>query len=107
MKVRDTSATILNPGRYVAVIFKHRDERQISVPMSHESMDNKLYESYRLDTWELGKCRCKIFVYNSVLGPYTDESLSAMEEDLKYEGARSARFRSEIEGGCEKTLTGM
>ena len=107
MKTKGNTAIILNPGSYATVVFRHRDERQISVLMSHESMANELYESYGLDTWERGKCRCKIFVNDSALGLYTDESLASMEGSLKYEGARAARFREDISGGCEKTVAEM
>jgi hypothetical protein len=107
MKIKGNSAIILNPGRYAVVVFKHLDKRQICLLMSHESMANELYESYGFDTWELGKCSCRVFVYDSLLGAYSDESLATMEGDLKYEGARAARFQADIAGGCEKTVTAM
>jgi hypothetical protein len=103
MKIRGRAAIILDPGRYSVVAFRRKDGIQFSIIMSHGA-SNKLYESYGYDTWEVGQSRCKIFVYDSDLGPFTDEGLKAMEKHLKYDGARSERLEPFIEGCTSKTF---
>jgi hypothetical protein len=48
--------------------------------------------------------RRKVSVYDSDLGPFTDEQLKAMEKHLKYEGARSERLEPFIEGCPSKSF---
>lgn len=106
MRIKGKSTIVLNPGRYAAVVFRNPDDTLITVLMSHEQT-NELYESYGHDTWEVSKCRCKVFIYDSPMGTFTHEGLSSMEGHLKYEGARTARFESDLEGGTDKTFADM
>jgi hypothetical protein len=102
-RIKGNSAIILNPGRYAAVVFKRSDETQIALLMSHEQT-NALYGDY---TWEMDKCRCRLFVYESNIGTFTAQSLLSIEQHLKYEGAREKTFEADIGGCMEKTFTDM
>jgi hypothetical protein len=103
MKIKGRAAIILDPGQYSAVVFKRGDGIQFTVIMSY-GQSNKLYESYGYDTWEVGSSRCKILVYDSDLGAFSEEGLKSMEQKLKYEGARAERFESLVENCKDKTF---
>jgi len=102
MRIKGRAAIILDPGQYSAVTFKRRDGINFTVLMSH-GQSNKLYESYGYDTWEVGQSRCRIFVYDSGVGSFTENSLRSLEFPLKYEGARSEHFEPFLRGCQGKT----
>jgi hypothetical protein len=99
MRIKGRAAIILDPGQYSAVAFKRGDGVSFTVLMSH-GQSNKLYESYGYDTWEVGQSRCRIFVHDSGVGPFVENSLRSLEFPLKYEGARSEHFEPFL-GGCK------